>query len=220
MILEIPDILSAAELELIVSRLALVNFVDGQKTAGRYAKLVKNNQQIDQGDQSAAEIKEIILQAIEGNPLFQAAVLPKTTKDPLISRYEIGMEYGTHIDNALMGDLRADIALTLFLSEPHTYEGGELVVETSWGEQYFKLPAGAAIVYPASTLHRVHPVSAGVRLVAVTWIQSYVRDPARRELLFDLDVVKRSMFNKNGKDTEFDLLSKSHSNLLRMWSEF
>jgi PKHD-type hydroxylase len=140
----------------------------------------------------------------------------------LFSRYEAGMSYGRHIDNALMGNqdfLRSDISLTLFLSPPSTYEGGELVIESTDAEQAYKLEAGSVIVYPSSTLHRVEPVTEGVRLVAVAWVQSLVREPSEREILFDLDTARRAIFTKQGKTIEFDLISKSHANLLRKWAE-
>jgi PKHD-type hydroxylase len=140
----------------------------------------------------------------------------------LFSRYEAGMSYGRHIDNALMGNqdfLRSDVSLTLFLNSPSTYEGGELVIESTDAEQAYKLEAGSVIVYPSSTLHRVEPVTEGVRLVAVAWVQSLVREPSQREILFDLDTVRRAIFTKQGKTIEFDLISKSYANLLRKWAD-
>jgi PKHD-type hydroxylase len=132
------------------------------------------------------------------------------------------MYYGSHFDNAIMGDesiSRTDVSLTLFLSDPNTYQGGELVIETSLGEQSFKLDAGSAIVYPSSTLHRVETVTEGTRWAAVTWIQSLIRDPSQREILFDLDTARRSIFQQYGKTIEFDLIAKSHANLLRKWAD-
>jgi PKHD-type hydroxylase len=132
------------------------------------------------------------------------------------------MSYGSHVDNAFMGTdpkIRSDLSLTVFLRSPATYEGGELVIETTQGEEAFKLEAGAMVLYPSSTLHRVEPVTQGVRLVAVAWVQSLVKDPAERELLFDLDTARQAIFAKDGKTAEFDLISKSHANLLRKWGE-
>jgi len=140
----------------------------------------------------------------------------------LFSRYENGMSYGRHVDNALMGNqefLRSDVSFTLFLSSPSTYKGGELVIESSDGDRTYKLEGGSAIIYPSSTLHQVEPVTEGVRLAAVGWIQSLVRDPNEREILFDLDTTRRSIFAKEGKTIEFDLISKSYANLLRKWAE-
>jgi PKHD-type hydroxylase len=129
------------------------------------------------------------------------------------------MAYGTHVDDALMGGMRTDISFTLFLSDPESYDGGELVTESHAGEQPFKLPAGSLVLYPSTTLHRVEPVTRGSRLAAVGWVRSLVRDPARRELLFDLDTARKALFDRDGKSPEFDLLSKCGANLLRMWAE-
>jgi PKHD-type hydroxylase len=134
----------------------------------------------------------------------------------------MGMQYGSHVDNAFMGNenrMRSDLSLTLFLSDPATYEGGELVVETTQGEQAFKLDAGAMVLYPSSTLHRVEPVTAGVRLAAIAWVQSLVKEVTEREILFDLDTARQAIFAKHGKTAEFDLLTKSYANLLRKWGE-
>jgi PKHD-type hydroxylase len=150
-------------------------------------------------------------------------VFPKTIHSVLFSRYTEGMAYGRHIDNPVMGSsdhpARSDVSWTLFLNEPEDYDGGELVVEASQGHKTFKLQAGAMIVYPSTTLHQVMPVTRGDRLVAVGWVQSIVRDPADRELLYDLDTARRNIFNQYGKTTEFDLLSKSYANLLRKWAD-
>jgi PKHD-type hydroxylase len=165
-------------------------------------------------------VRAIVHQAIAQNPLFKAAVRPKTIRPILFSRYEPGMSYGWHTDNAVMGDrkfVRSDISLTLFLSEPDNYQGGELVIDTSLGEKTFKLAAGSMIVYPSTFLHQVTEVTQGIRLAAVTWVQSLVRDVQQREILFDIDTVRRSIFEQSGKTVEFDLLCKTHSNLLRQW---
>jgi PKHD-type hydroxylase len=129
------------------------------------------------------------------------------------------MAYGAHVDDALMRGVRSDLSLTLFLADPGSYEGGELVVESSAGEQAIKLAAGALVLYPATALHRVEPVRGGVRLAAVGWIRSFVRDAARREVLFDLDRARRRLFERHGKTEEVDLLHKTSANLLRMWAE-
>ena len=217
MIFRIPDILSADELQQIQAQLVEAEFVDGKLTAGWYAKQVKHNQQVR--SEQAKDLKEQIRAALNRHPLFQAAVRPKRIHTLLFSRYEVGMSYGRHADNALMGQWRSDVSFTLFLSSPAAYEGGELAIEGADDEQSYKLPAGSALFYPASTLHRVDPVTQGTRLVAVGWVQSLVRDPAKRELLFDLDTVRRSLFAREGKSDEFDLLSKSVANLLRRWVE-
>jgi PKHD-type hydroxylase len=146
-------------------------------------------------------------------------VLPHRFAPPLFARYTPGMEFGTHMDNAVMGAerMRSDVSVTVFLSEPEDYDGGELVMETSGGEVAYKLPAGSAVTYPSTMLHRVAPVTRGTREVAVTWAQSLVRAADRREILFDLERVGRTLFERDGKTPEFDLLNKSTANLRRMW---
>jgi PKHD-type hydroxylase len=218
----IADVISADELHQCRDVLAAAPFRDGRTTAGWHARLVKRNLQAESGDAVVERLRGSVGQAIRRNPLFEMAARPKRVRPVLFSRYQSGMEYGSHVDDAVMAGAdpsRTDIALTLFLSEPDGYDGGELIVETSGGEQSYKLPAGCMVVYPASTLHRVAPVTRGERLVAVTWVQSLVRDPAQRELLFELDTARRSLFEQHGKTREFDLLSKSVANLLRMWAE-
>nr|WP_290222575.1 Fe2+-dependent dioxygenase [Trichocoleus desertorum] len=222
MMLTIPDVLTSEELNSVVSSLNTADFVDGKATAGWHAKLVKQNTQLKNEANYSQDLKETIKNALRRNTLFQIAVQPRLIHSMLFSRYEVGMSYGSHIDNALMGGqefLRSDVSLTLFLSPPSSYGGGELVIESVEGETTFKLEAGSAVVYPSSTLHRVNLVTEGVRLVAVAWVQSLVRDPHEREILFDLDVARRALFDKQGKTTEFDLISKSHANLLRKWAD-
>ncbi|MUL38776.1 Fe2+-dependent dioxygenase [Gloeocapsopsis dulcis] len=219
MILCINQVLTSEELAQITTKLKDAEFVDGKLTAGWHAKEVKNNTQLKGTSVITQELRSIVHQAMQRNRLFQAAIHPKTIRPVIFSCYEPGMYYGYHVDNALMGKppMRSDVSLTLFLSSPDTYNGGELVIETSLGEQTFKLAAGSAIAYPSSTLHRVEPVTTGIRLAAVTWIQSFIHDPNEREILFDLDTTKQVMFEKYGKTLEFDLICKTYANLLRKW---
>ena len=223
MIFTIENLLTPEQLAIISERLQTDDFVDGKTTAGWHARIVKENTQLSNKATYAKEIKDLIRVALEKNPLFKVATQPNIVHSMLISRYETGMSYGQHVDNAIMGTgsscYRSDISLTVFLNDPGSYEGGELVIEHVEGERMFKLEAGSTIVYPSSTLHRVEPVTKGVRLVAVAWVQSLVRAPQQREILFDLDTVRRSIFQKEGKTIEFDLISKSHANLLRQWSQ-
>ncbi|PSO50431.1 MAG: Fe2+-dependent dioxygenase [Cyanobacteria bacterium SW_9_44_58] len=224
MILCIDNVLTAEELQSIHSSLANAEFVDGKLTAGRYAKQVKQNQQLSTKDTVAKSVKEIVTKGLYRSQLFRMAVKPKNIRSPLISRYQEGMSYGTHVDNALMGQgnnlMRSDISFTLFLNSPEEYDGGELVMETTQGEQSFKLDAGAMVTYPSTTMHRVEPVTKGVRLVAVSWVQSLIRDPNEREIMFDLETTRQTLFQKYGKTQEFDLVAKTCSNLLRKWAEF
>ncbi|MGF1603463.1 MAG: Fe2+-dependent dioxygenase [Thermosynechococcaceae cyanobacterium] len=217
MIVEIENVLTSAELETLTSTLAKAEFVDGKITAGWHAKLVKQNMQMQRNVPEAADLRELVESALKRHPLFTAVVRPRKIHSILFSRYEPGMAYGSHVDNAFMGPWRSDVSFTLFLGTG--YQGGELVIEQSDGEWRYKLERGSAIAYPSSTLHRVEPVTDGTRLVAVGWVQSIVRDPQKRELLFDLDTARRSLFAREGKTIEFDLISKSHANLLRQWAD-
>ena len=230
MIVCIPNVLSTAGLGKARALLGRAAFVDGGATAGWHARTVKGNEQADALDPFAREAGEMVLAALEASDVFRAAVLPRRLRSPLLSRSSPGRAYGVHVDDALMGGgaasdprgeapLRADVAVTVFLSEPGDYEGGELVIETTAGEISVRLAAGEAVAYPAGTLHRVAPVTRGERLVAATWAQSLVRDPARREILFDLDAAGRDLFGREGKSRAFDLLAKSRSALLRRWAE-
>lgn len=222
MILCIADVLTPEELNSIVSSLDSADFVDGKVTAGWQAQLVKHNTQLRDDAASAKDLRNLVNHVLQRNTLFRMAVLPKFIRSITFSRYESGMSYGRHVDNALMGKetlTRSDVSLTLFLSDPATYRGGELVIESIQGEQAFKLDAGSMVVYPSTTLHRVEPVTQGIRLVAVTWIQSLVRDPNEREILFDLETARQAIFKAHGKTAELDLISKSYANLLRKWSD-
>ena len=222
MIFTINQVLSPDELLEINRVLEQGEFVDGKLTAGWHAKLVKNNHQLKRG-KSQQELQTSIHAAFKRNALFNSAIRPKSIHSLLFSRYDVGMSYDTHVDNALMGGSsgfsRSDISFTLFLNSPQEYEGGELVIEGVQEEQSFKLEAGSAIVYPSTTLHRVNSVTKGVRTVVVGWVQSLIRDSGDREILFDLDTARRAIFSKSGKTPEFDLISKSIANLLRKWAE-
>ncbi len=217
MIVEIENVLTAEELESLASMLAEAEFVDGKATAGWHAKQVKQNLQMQKKAPQAADLKKLVESALKRHPLFNAVVRPRKIHSILFSRYEAGMSYGSHVDNALMGQWRSDVSFTLFLGTE--YQGGDLVIEHADGERRYRLGTGDAIAYPSSTLHRVEPVTEGTRLVAVGWVQSIIRDPQKRELLFDLDTARRSMFAREGKTVEFDLISKSHANLLRQWAD-
>lgn len=215
----IPDILSSKDLAVISSALSAAEFVDGRETAGRAAREVKHNQQLKPGTQSETTVIELLKQSLQRSALFQMATRPKAVHSVMVSKYEPGMSYGTHTDNAFLGSFRSDISFTIFLKPPSEYEGGELTIEDINAERSYKLNAGSMLVYPSSTLHRVNPVKVGCRLVAVGWVQSFIRRADQRETLFDLDTVRRSIFEKEGKSHEFDLISKSVANLFRAWSD-
>jgi len=221
MLLCIPDIVTPAEARQLRDRVVSLKFVDGGATAGVYARTVKRNQQPENSPETQ-KLQDVVMQALMRSVEFERFAFPRNMKPIMFSRYEPGMEYGTHVDNAVMSGrppVRSDVSLTLFLSEPDSYDGGELTIRTLTGEEQIKLPAGSIVTYPSSSLHRVAPVTRGVRVAAVTWVQSMIRDPSRREILYDLEATRRSIFESQGKTREFDLISKSFANLMRMWAE-
>ena len=218
MILSIADVLSAAEVADVVAALGRARFSEGRATAGWAARSVKANTQARASDEIDT-VRELIENRLRSNGVFELAVRPKRIIGPLFSRYRVGGAYGTHIDEPIMDGARSDISFTLFLTAPEAYDGGELIISSAAGDDAIKLVAGSAVVYAATSLHRVAPVTAGERLAAVGWVRSYVRDTAQRELLFDLETARRQMFERDGSSTAFDLVSKSVANLARMWSD-
>jgi PKHD-type hydroxylase len=193
-------------------------FADGRTTAGWHAREVKHNLQARRGgvvDEALAMIRRTLLK----HEVFAIAAQPKAIPRLSISRYEPGMTFGTHVDDALMDGVRTDLSFTLFLSDPESYQGGALVIDDTYGEREVKLPAGELFLYPSTTLHRVAPVTDGVRLAAVGWVRSFVRDPNQREVLFDLETALRAVFARDGKSPLFDTLVKTRTNLLRMWAD-
>jgi PKHD-type hydroxylase len=192
---------------------------DGAATAGWHARGVKRNRQLDPASALHQRLSAELERALLKQPLLQAAALPRVLHGLRFSRMGPGEGYGRHVDNAYMPGGRSDLSFTLFLSEPESYSGGELVVESPAGEARWRLGAGQALVYPSTALHRVETVASGERLVAVGWIESRVRSAEQRELLFELDTARRSLFAREGKGEEFDLLCRCHANLLRMWGE-
>jgi len=217
MIFTIPDLLAKAAVAELCDRLQSVELIDGKATAGWHAKTVKQNQQPNA--EQAKPLGEEVRQTLLKHPLFQAAARPRRVHTVRFNRYSDGMAYGRHTDNAQMNGRRTDLSFTLFLSDPDSYEGGELVVEDIGDEQTYKLPAGSVLIYPSGSLHWVAPVTQGVRWAAVGWLQSQIRDNEQRSLLFELDTARRSLFQKYGKTDEFDLMTKSLNNLVRQWVE-
>jgi len=222
MFLPIPKVLKESEVRAIRARLADSAFTDGAATAGRQARRVKNNQQLPRDAAGLQEIGNIVNDALQRNAAFIAATLPRRLSDPLFNRYAPGMNYGSHVDNAILFQartLRTDVSVTVFLSEPAEYEGGELIVEEVASRQKIKLAAGTAFIYPSTSLHRVEPVTKGARLAAVVWVQSLVRDSAQRTLLFDLDRAAQAVVKRDPDSPEAALLGKTYHNLLRMWAD-
>jgi len=218
MILAIADVLSEADIETIRAGLANATFVDGKATAGWSAKLVKSNLQAGPGPETV-RLRALVEARLLDHPVFALATRPKSVIGPLFSRYQSGHAYGAHVDDALIGGSRTDVSFTLFLADPESYDGGELIIDTASGEEAFKLPAGSLVTYPATMLHRVAPVTRGERMVAAGWVRSYVRDPSHRELLFDLETARRRLFDREGKTAEGDLLAKCAANLMRLWCD-
>ncbi len=219
MLIMIANVLDAENVQWLRDNLAQVRYVDGRQTAGREARLVKRNDQVDRADPLLARMQDLVTDRLLDHQLFRMAARPHLVRPPLFSRYEPGMAYGSHVDDAIMGGMRTDLSVTVFLSDPEDYDGGELVIESAAGEQDVKLAAGDAVVYPTTFLHRVAPVTKGERLAAVTWVRSVVRDAAKREMLFDLETTRHALFERLGKTPELDLLAKTQSNLLRRWAE-
>jgi PKHD-type hydroxylase len=216
--ISIGAVLSSEDLQLVHDTLARARFIDGRETAGYAARAVKDNRQAA-SDRSLETLRKLVTERIQASDLFRMAVRPKALTPLMFSRYEPGMRYGVHVDDALMHGMRTDVSFTLFLGDPDSYDGGELVIEGAAGEDAVKLDAGSLVAYPAGSLHRVNEVTRGARLAAVGWARSLIRDPAQRELLFDLDTARQRLYAREGKSADFDLLSKSSANLLRMWAE-
>ncbi len=223
MLVEIGGLLQPAQLKKIEEILSQATFVDGKLTAGKAAQRVKRNEELRGEPQQMELLIRILTSAMAHNATFRSAVLPYRMADPIFARYQPGMTYGDHVDDPLMGlsgqRFRSDVSMTVFLREPETYTGGELVVRTTFGEKRVKLKAGSAVIYPSSSLHHVAEVTGGERLVALAWIQSYVRDPAQRELLYELDLAREHLLETAPDVQTTGLVDKSYANLLRMWSD-
>jgi PKHD-type hydroxylase len=214
----VGPLFSPPELEAVVEAVATLDWEDGAKTAGALARDVKSNAQA-----VASPARDALLRkaeaALMGDAGFVSAARPKGFARLLISRYAGGQTYGAHVDDALMGGARTDLSFTIFLSDPESYTGGELVVVDRLEDRAFKLNPGEALVYPSDTLHRVEPVTEGVRLAIVGWATSWVRDAGKREVLFDLDMAVAEARDAGASRTAVDRLARTRSNLLRMWAE-
>lgn len=218
----LQGVLAAEDVARVRAELAPLTFVDGKRTAGAAARGVKHNLQADGFDPKVQALEKFVGEALRRHPLFEIAARPARLTRLLFSRYEPGMTYGAHTDDALMGPaddkLRTDLAFTIFLEDPSAYEGGALTIESALGEQEIKLEAGDAILYPAGSIHYVAPVTSGARLAAVGWLESYVADAGKREILFDLSVARHRLGESGAPREELLRLDKSISNLLRMWA--
>ncbi|NLP62718.1 Fe2+-dependent dioxygenase [Paraburkholderia sacchari] len=226
MLIHVPNVLTPEQVRALRERLDHAGdaWVDGRATAGWSGAPVKHNRQIAEHTPLARELGDVVLAAIERNPLFISAALPNQVYPPLFNRYEGGMTFGSHVDGAVRVlpngmKLRTDVSVTLFLSSPDEYEGGELVVEDTYGVQEVKLPAGDMIVYPATSLHQVRPVTRGARVASFFWVQSLVRDDTKRALLFDMDTAIQRLNASDADASARRSLVGCYHNLLRLWSE-
>jgi PKHD-type hydroxylase len=223
MLVHVPQVLDAATLAAIRKRLAEATWVDGRITAGFQSAEVKENLQLAEDSADARVLGEMVLGALEKNPLFISAALPRSVFPPLFNKYEPGMNFGAHVDNAIrqVGDsgrrIRTDVSATLFISAPDTYDGGELVIEDTYGTHSVKLPAGDMILYPATSLHRVMPVTRGSRVASFFWIQSLVKDDSERTMLFELDRTIAELGQRLPNDPALVRLTATYHNLVRKW---
>ena len=221
MIIPIKNVFTPQQITALTNLIAQGEFEDGKKTAGWHAKDVKTNLQWRANDSLTQELHNALTHLLYENPQLMALTYPKKMMPFIVSKSANNGGYGNHIDDALMHHeelVRTDISCTMFLSDPNEYQGGELVMTLGGVEMEYKLNAGDAIIYPSTTLHRVNPVTSGERVVALTWIESLIADANQREILYDLDCARKAIMQQNGKSDEFDLITKSHSNLLRRWS--
>jgi PKHD-type hydroxylase len=225
LLLQIPGVLGAQELAHCQRLLERAEWIDGRVTAGHQSAQVKQNRQLAEDSETARDLGKIVLGAVARSPVFISAALPNRIFPPLFNCYEVGDGFGTHVDNAIRianasgMRVRTDVSATLFLSEPADYDGGELVVEDTYGTHSVKLAAGAIVLYPASSLHHVRPITRGRRVASFFWIQSMVRDDGRRALLFDLDNAIRRLGADHPAHPSVVQLTGVYHNLLRSWAE-
>ncbi|MBW6398768.1 Fe2+-dependent dioxygenase [Roseomonas sp. HJA6] len=222
MLIHVPNVLTAEEVAFCRRKLDAADWVDGRVTAGEQSAKIKINLQVPENSATARELGDIVLRALGRNALFTSAALPLQVYPPMFNRYDVGMTFNTHVDNAIRTvsgqRMRTDVSTTLFLSAPEEYDGGELVIEDTYGAQAVKLPAGDMIVYPATSLHRVNPVTRGSRWGSFFWTQSMVADDAQRRLLFEMDmsIIQARQILPDDHVSVLGLVGCYH-NLMRMW---
>ncbi len=225
MLIEIPQIFSPEEARAVRDRLEAADWIDGKVTAGHRSAQVKNNRQLPEGHPLGQELGNAIIERLTRNNVFMSAAVPRRIFPPLFNRYEGGEEFGYHIDNAIRPikgsteRVRTDLSMTLFFSEPDTYEGGELVIQDTFGVREVKLPAGSAVLYPGTSLHKVNPVTQGARISAFFWLQSLVREDSERALLLQLDVAIQRLMQDAPGHASIDELTGIYHNLLRKWAD-
>jgi len=223
MLLTIPKVIPEPQLQRVRALLARGSFRDGKLSAGQEAQRVKQNEEMVQEAELYSALNNIVMGCLVRHPTYQKAVLPRRIAAPYYARYGAGMQYGDHIDDPVMGpageQYRSDVSTTIFLSDAADYDGGELVICSSYGEQSVKLASGDAVLYPSSSLHHINAVTRGERLVAVTWAQSMVRDPGQRELLYQLWQAREKMLAERPEAPETAWVGNSYANLVRMWAD-
>jgi PKHD-type hydroxylase len=222
MLLRLHNVLAQDQVKLVQTMLEQADFVDGKLSAGQVAKHVKQNEELSRGAVDMDRLNDIVMGSLLQHPDYRAGALPMKVAAPYYARYRDGMSYGDHVDDPIMHvdkPYRSDVSITVFLNDPDAYEGGELVIRSTFGEQAVKLSAGDAVMYPSSSVHHINPVSKGVRLVAVTWLQSLVRDPAKRELLYELYQVREKMLREQPTAEDSKKIDRTYVNLIRMWGE-
>jgi PKHD-type hydroxylase len=221
MLLVIPGVLKKDEVESVMRELSQGAYEDGRASAGLVAREVKNNLQVKRDAEAAQKCAPLILAAMRRNGSFNAAAIPHRIHGPIFNRYDVGMTYGSHVDNAIMGEpaaVRSDVSATLFLSQPDSYDGGELVLQEHQSERRIKPPAGSMILYASTNVHRVEPVTRGSRIAAIFWIQSMVREESKRDILYDLNEILAGLRQKLDAN-ELMALTSIYSNLMRQWAE-
>jgi len=227
MLVRIPQVLNSEQLAVLLQQLEHAGdaWVDGRVTAGYSGAPVKYNQQIDERSEVATQCQHLVLSALERNPLFISAVLPNVVYPPMFNRYSEGMTFGLHVDGGVRlhphngRKLRTDVSATLFLSDPASYDGGELQIEDTYGVHSVKLAAGDMVVYPSTSLHQVTPITRGVRIGCFLWVQSLIRDDGQRALLFDMDNAIQTLNQTNADERARRTLVGCYHNLLRQWSD-
>lgn len=223
MLLAIENVLNQQQLKTVRGLLDQSRFTDGRLSAGLTARRVKNNEEIPQSAEVLAQLNNIVMTSLFNHPVYQAAVMPHRVATAFYARYTSGKFYGDHVDDPIMGPMggryRTDVSTTVFLNDPAEYQGGEIVIRGQYSDQKIKLQAGHAITYPSGSLHHVAEVTEGVRLVAVTWAQSLIRDADKRELLFNLHKTRELLQKKYPDDREVLNMDHTYINLMRMWTE-
>lgn len=226
MLIHLKHVLGAKELAQIQTILANVKYIDGKSSAGSVAAKVKNNQEVSSDEAALNDLNNLVMGNLVRNKHYQRAALPVKIASPFYSRYQQGMKYGDHIDDPVMGNsfdshqrYRSDLAITVFLNDPEQYEGGELCIQTGFGQQIIKYPAGDAVMYPATTRHCVNEVTSGERLVAVTWVQSMIKDNEKRALLYQLGTAREKLLRKQPTEDYSKQVDLVYVNLVRKWSE-